>query len=157
MQLLTVYTREEFIYNEDLRLSLIQDKLSENKCHLECKRNGYILFENYFDSSIYRINDILPIAETQLKSFGVAPKLQYSVKKFTYLLHPSKPFYSVEFVVSGDRNVCAVTYSINNSHHNKSTYFNCNFDDFIMVRRCIDMLFQAVYQSRNIESKKNKK
>ncbi len=156
MQLLTVYTREDFIYDEDLRLSLIQDKLSENKCHLECKRNGYILFENHFDSSIYRMSDVLPIAETQLKSFGVAPKLQYSVKKFTYLLHPSKPFYSVEFVVSGDRNVCAVTYSINNSHHNKSTYFACNYYDILMVRNCIDSLFQLVYQWRNVKVKDKK-
>ena len=157
MQLLTVYTAEDFFYEDKIKVSLKQDKISENICYLECKRDGRILFEISLHSGIYTNDGVGAVIASQFKMFGINSEFLYSVKRFTYILQPSKPFRSVEFVVSGNKNVCTVTYSVNDSVYSKSAYFFADFNNLVMVRFGIDNLFQMVCQSRTYKKEKFKK
>lgn len=157
MQLLTVYTREDYIFENNLILSLIQDRVSENMCYLECKRKEKYLFGNIFQNSIYNTNGVLAVADVHFNSYGIKPKMLYSLKRFTYTLQPANPFHTIEFTVSGDERLCLVSYSVNNPAHIKSAYFYCNFDNLLMVRWNIDLLFQMIYSSRCMDEKKFEK
>lgn len=149
MQMLTVYTYEDFYYSDDIVVTLKQDKLAVNLCHLECRRNDYFIFEFSIETSIYNLYGVQAVIEMKLKEYGITSEFQRSVKRFRYLLNPAEPFYTVEFVVEGNKEICLVTYSIGTSNYYKNASFLGDFNNFVHVRNSIDILFQQVYKSRN--------
>lgn len=157
MQLLTVYTEEDFFYEDKIKVSLKQDKISENICYLECKRREKILFEISLYSGIYTDIGVEAVIESQFKIFGISSKFLYSTKRFTYILQPSNPFRSVEFIISGNKSICAVTYSVDDSLYSKSAFFFADFENLWMVRCGIDNLFQTICQCRTYKKGKSKK
>lgn len=153
MGLLSVYTREDFIYEDKIKVSLIGDKISENICYLECKRRGKVIFVIVVKSSIYHNLGVDALIEMQFRLYGISAKLLYSEKRFTYILQPTIPFHTVDFVICGDKNLCAVTYTINNSAFSKSMYLFADYSNLLMLRYFTDSLFWSILQSK-VEIKK---
>lgn len=148
MQLLTVYTEEVFFYENKVRVSLKQDKLSENLCYLECKRDGKIIFMISVKSSIYNSLGVDALIEMQFKLFGISEKMLYSEKRFTYILQPATPFHSLKVIVCGEKDICFVTYAIDGSPYSKSLYLYVDYENILFLRQYADCIFWNVVRLR---------
>lgn len=144
MKSLTIYTRETFYYSNSIVVYVMQDRFNENVCRISCKRDGHIVFYISLNSSIYNLEGVFAILEMEFKKYGISADLQYSIKRFTYVLKPAVHFHCFDFEASGSSDGCFIRFWRNNVSHSKVCYLPVSFDNIKLLRYWIDCLFWSM-------------